>query len=121
MTPEYEAPAFDYFNGLCYIPPRKASMSIGMTNIRFAHLTRPTLERMGRILWSAGIRLPLPVLASIRASLHLARGMTENVLRCVFSIRQVHAGKSTPSTAHLVITPRMDYMLLSTPAADRLI
>eukprot|EP00965_Chrysotila_dentata_P240593 6203799-Pleurochrysis_carterae.AAC.1 len=26
MTPEYKPPAFDYSNGLCYIPPRKASL-----------------------------------------------------------------------------------------------
>eukprot|EP00965_Chrysotila_dentata_P123966 4097305-Pleurochrysis_carterae.AAC.1 len=29
MTPEYEPPAFDYSSGLCYIPPRKASMVYG--------------------------------------------------------------------------------------------
>eukprot|EP00965_Chrysotila_dentata_P220254 6191662-Pleurochrysis_carterae.AAC.1 len=29
MTPEYETPAFDYSNGVWYIPPRKASMLHG--------------------------------------------------------------------------------------------
>eukprot|EP00965_Chrysotila_dentata_P159031 5253819-Pleurochrysis_carterae.AAC.1 len=29
MTPEYDPPAFDYSDGLCYIPPRKASMVYG--------------------------------------------------------------------------------------------
>eukprot|EP00965_Chrysotila_dentata_P086265 2846204-Pleurochrysis_carterae.AAC.2 len=98
MTPEYEPPAFDYSDGLCYIPPRKASMvfghdvglfywdrgipvygsfcnatyfvSISITNIHnFPRLLRPTLERVGRILWSAGIRLHLPVLVLTRALL----------------------------------------------------
>eukprot|EP00965_Chrysotila_dentata_P030811 1026606-Pleurochrysis_carterae.AAC.2 len=39
--------------------------SISITNIRFAPLIRPILGRLGRILWSADIRLP-----SARASLH---------------------------------------------------
>eukprot|EP00965_Chrysotila_dentata_P122339 4043955-Pleurochrysis_carterae.AAC.3 len=47
---EYEPLALGYSNGLCYIPPRMTSMvyghGIGITNIRFAHLIRPTLERM---------------------------------------------------------------------------
>eukprot|EP00965_Chrysotila_dentata_P171872 5671760-Pleurochrysis_carterae.AAC.1 len=30
MTPEYEVPpAFDYSSGICYFPPRKASMVYG--------------------------------------------------------------------------------------------
>eukprot|EP00965_Chrysotila_dentata_P254190 6211792-Pleurochrysis_carterae.AAC.1 len=29
LTPEYEPPAFDYSNGLCYIPPHTASMVYG--------------------------------------------------------------------------------------------
>eukprot|EP00965_Chrysotila_dentata_P071640 2367112-Pleurochrysis_carterae.AAC.1 len=29
MTPEYEPPAFDFSNGLCCMPPRKASMVHG--------------------------------------------------------------------------------------------
>eukprot|EP00965_Chrysotila_dentata_P054607 1812747-Pleurochrysis_carterae.AAC.1 len=50
------------------------------------------------------------------------KGMAVNAWSYVLSIRQVHAGKSNPSTAHYwQLTPRMDYILLSTPATDRLI
>eukprot|EP00965_Chrysotila_dentata_P193371 6175726-Pleurochrysis_carterae.AAC.1 len=37
ITPEYEPPAFDYSNGLCYIPPRRASIAYG--------------HRVGRYYW----------------------------------------------------------------------
>eukprot|EP00965_Chrysotila_dentata_P258404 6213206-Pleurochrysis_carterae.AAC.3 len=159
ITSEYEPPAFDYSNGVCYMPPLMATMSISITNIRFAHLIRPTLERLGRILRRVGIRLPLPVLLSVCSCLialganfiivptsrpllavestpsmaHLAinacqstptavsafrdyillnrgryphiylfrKGMAENVRRYVLSIRQVQAGRSTPSNKGL--------------------
>eukprot|EP00965_Chrysotila_dentata_P025567 850023-Pleurochrysis_carterae.AAC.1 len=51
--------------------------SISITNIRLAHLKiRPTMERVGRILWNAGVRLPLPELVFARASLDSARDHT---------------------------------------------
>eukprot|EP00965_Chrysotila_dentata_P093293 3081788-Pleurochrysis_carterae.AAC.1 len=80
MTPEYEPrPSITLVACAISRPERRVYISvwvvmhdatyfasIGITSIRFAHLaSRPTLERVGRIIWSAGIRLPglLPSLA----------------------------------------------------------
>eukprot|EP00965_Chrysotila_dentata_P254883 6212024-Pleurochrysis_carterae.AAC.2 len=53
-TPEYEPPAFDYSNGLCYIPPRKASMVYG--------------HGVGLFYWGRGI----PVYGSLCNETYLA-------------------------------------------------
>eukprot|EP00965_Chrysotila_dentata_P243356 6205370-Pleurochrysis_carterae.AAC.3 len=147
ITPEYEPPAFDYPNGLCYIPPRMASMvyghgvlgryywgisvygllcnatyfavrtplstfcnirfffqSISTTKIRFVHLIRPTLERVGQIrcmgcwysLTAASTRI------SVR-SCFIALGASEirNNLIIVPTIRPLLADESTPGMTYL--------------------
>eukprot|EP00965_Chrysotila_dentata_P250437 6209449-Pleurochrysis_carterae.AAC.1 len=105
ITPEYKPPAFDYSNGLCYILPRMASTSISVTNIRFAHLIRRTLEqRVGRILWSASIRLPPPELVFARASLHLARVELE-MISSLFPLTGPSWQMTLPPVWHILPLP----------------
>eukprot|EP00965_Chrysotila_dentata_P088706 2928761-Pleurochrysis_carterae.AAC.3 len=107
MTPEFEPPAFVYSSGLCYIPHRKAGMvydhgvglfywgrvisAVGIPNIRFAHLNTPYMGERGTDTLECWY------------SLTSSCGMAENIWRYVLSIRQAHAGESTPGTAYLAI------------------
>eukprot|EP00965_Chrysotila_dentata_P019002 633562-Pleurochrysis_carterae.AAC.1 len=133
MTPEYEPPAFDYSNGLCYIPPRTEANLYrhceypfcppytpyvgkgGTNNLEcWPPLADESTPSMAHFAINAFQRTPIAVSASPDLILFINRGryphiylfckgVAENVWRYVLCIRQVHAGRSTPSKAYLAV------------------
>eukprot|EP00965_Chrysotila_dentata_P197242 6178080-Pleurochrysis_carterae.AAC.1 len=80
ITPEYESPAFDYSNDLSMsysVSYGKVSALRTSVSPTLYYALAPTVERVGRIFWSAGIRLPPPEACLCVRSCFIALGARE--------------------------------------------